>query len=434
MELRQLVRSSAPAAMLSLANLFGNAVVFIAGVLLARILPEQSYAHYLIGANIAMLACVVVDAGVPTALVRLGVRTPARLGTLLHSALPLRIGAGVFVLFSAVMGSLLLPDSGMDSELRETIVAAAGCSIALGMMTLARAYHQSVGRHAGNAQVVLIQAIARMAALTGALVLGVTDVGLLLLAAYFLAPAIAAAPTLWSALRINAGSWCRPTSLELLRYGRWLAASAVLYQLCFTVPLLVVLRYAGAAQAATFGVALTFAALVNPINDAFRAYLLPTAASFRSSATALEFLARVRRITPLFVGGLILVVSIAAGACYFLFGQQFPGATLATALVLFATGLAMLGGIGNLVLHSFGASHLDAWANLGRLALVTILTLTLAPTMGAVGAGLGTALGILLVEAALAVIVSRRLARGDAFAQPGDAVNSLLAAPRATRT
>jgi O-antigen/teichoic acid export membrane protein len=248
-----------------------------------------------------------------------------------------------------------------------------------------------------------------MIALAAVLVFHVTNVSIYMAALYIAAPVLAAPVLMFRTLQSARKGSDFHSSERLVKYGQPIVASAFLYPLAYSLPQFLIMRSGAPGDVGVYGIALMFAALLQPLNDALRSYFIPKVAGFATRDDALRHMVSVLKKVPLVIFVLSLALLATNVAYHFLFEQKYPAAGGTIAALLSASVIAVVGGIASSVMHALGIPELDMKVNVVRVAVVALSAYLLIPHLGPLGGGLSTLLGIIVGEVFSLVIVLRRL-------------------------
>lgn len=221
----------------------------------------------------------------------------------------------------------------------------------------------------------------------------------------------------WPRQRMQRWHWQVPNqqvAAELLRYGRWIFLSALLFPLSTHIPLWVLGVTSNLEAAGSFGIGLYFANAIAPVREAIRVYLLPKVIAFNDPVSVAHYVDRILR-------GMVAVlpVSLVLGLVAVLIqsvinGTRYDHSALVI-LIMIAVQVATLftGLIGN-TLHHFGQPEYDVMVNAIRVVTALLLSWLLVPGHGAVAAALVVAFTTLMGEYLIVRRVRILVASGQA--------------------
>ena len=361
-------------------------------------------------------------------------------------------GALILLPFAGPLSELLLDPSSHDGL--SASAAASLTRIAIAGLWIATLYEYllTLFRLEERARAYFLTTLANVLAtiaLTVVLVVGVGDGARgLLLGSYLTGAAfvlgLVATQRRRLSLRFDAGLMKR-----LLRFGLpTMPAEASLYLLNF-VDRIIIVRYAGLAEAGLYSLAVKFAQAVNVLVRGFQLAWPPLAYSIRDDEEARRAYATV---VTLFVAGCSFVVVgiwlfarwiVRALAAPEFFASYEAVGLISAAVTLYALYMVMV-----VILGRTGRTEFNLPAALAALAVNVVLNLILVPAMGIVGAALALVVSYLMVIALMYFFTQRlfpvpyqwgRLARvvlaaavlvggGEAFVPTSGAVGFLLRA------
>ncbi len=393
-------------------NALNNVVTAITGLTIARLISPTDFGSYSASLNIMMVLATLADLGVGVALVRFANSSEDEHATrgVVQDATRLKLTSTAFLfLLSVPLGWLIARFVLASASATPLLVLAVCGAAALNLWTLVRSIFQSKQDYRGYAGITSRYALVRLALLGPALLVGVRTPEIVLSLLYIAAPLMIAPITLVRIVLDGAKGNAGASRDQLLKYGRPLLASGLLYPLAYSFPQFILLRSGDGHAAGVLGIALLFAGAMQPFNDALRAYFIPKVSSIQTVAEARAHVSRVIKKTPLCIlAGFVAVLFVSVIYHYFL-EQKYPDGLLAIIILLSASILGMLGGAVNSLIHYLGVPGLDALSNVLRLAVVVSLGLFLIPRMAAVGGAIATLGGVVVGEIFTFVALSIRL-------------------------
>lgn len=403
-------------ARLALSNVFNNTVTFITGFLIAANVSTESFGVYSVALNVAMVIFSIGELGMGISIVRSYNQTTledVRRNVLLAGMSIKLIISVILITISFPLGWLLSNVLSPEYPIKQELMLAVVCASVLGLWSFVRIMYQAKQDYRPYAGLTLSYGLVRLI-LVGLLFLaGIQTAAYYLVALYLLGPLLVAGISFYRfvskmSLRIDAIVICQVKSL--LSYGKWVLIGNILYPLCFSLPLFLIMRIDGPGMAAEFAVGLMFVAIIAPFNDAMRAFVLPKVTGFQCATDAKKYISKIRRFFLPYLASLLIVL-VACGFVHELFlGEKYPDSLLNIEILMFASGLTVFGGILNIVAHYLSLPHLDAWVNIGRILFIFTLGSFVIPIFGALGAALITATALILGEIVSFVYINRKLA------------------------
>lgn len=402
---------------LSLSNLFNNGVTFLTGILVAYLVSTQSFGVYSVATNVVMMVLAVSELGLSISIVRFFNRYTDSLDKhrVLQAGLTIRAVIFLAMLVASypvgkLLSVLLSPEQPIVLELTVAII----CAAALGLWSFIRTQYQASQNYSLYAGLTMRYGIVRLFMVTIVSRLGFQDPVYFLVALYLLGPLVVTGWELYKSyghLGLHFNKQVRTQVGELLSYGKWVLIGGILYPFSFSLPLFILMRMSGAEAAGVYGIGLMFVAIMSPLNDAVRTFVIPKISSLRRHDDAHEYIARTMRLAIPYAL-LLATIMVASSIVYGLFfSGKYPGGLWVLELLVLASGLAIFGGILNSVAHYLGLPHLDAWINVGRIIFVVITSVLAIPHFGALGAATGVAVAAVLGEFIVFWLISRRLGR-----------------------
>jgi len=385
---------------LSIANALNNAVTAVTGFWLAAELETAEFGRYSASANAIVLLASAIDFGVNTATVRSVGRereTSAK-ATILASGFALKLkclNVVLLLLFPLALTSLVVLEFGERLVIEVLVVTAAAA--VLNIWSFLRARLQARQNFHKYASLTICYALARMAAVALALAVGLEHAALYLVALYLLAPTLTMMPQFMSALK-ELPQQSDSARSELLRYGRPVLLSSTLYPLVFSVPLFALMSKGRASEAGAYGVALLFGALLQPLNDAIRAYFTPKASSLQSDEDAKRYIRSAGSRLPWLILSLAAMTMLAAGFYVAFLERKYPGILAVICVLVSASGLALIGGVFNSIVHYLGIPSIDSRVNVLRVLLVAFVSIHFISEFGLIAGAVSTFVAVLVGE------------------------------------
>ena len=414
--LRRLLSTAAgDVGLMMLCNVLNNAVSFITSAAIAAVLSAEEFGVFSVSVNVTMIVYGLSEAGLSLALVRHYSheqnsevrRDILRTGAILRLTIAFLLLVGALPLGWA-LSLILSSDRPIRSELAIGIIAAGS----LGLWATARATQQATQNYRQYARLTFLYGMTRFLIVGIFYLTGMRDAVYYLAALYMISPLITAAGfyrKFHGAYRINYDVPNLQLVKSLFAYGRWVLASTVLSPLCYSLPLFLLMSLRGAADAAPYGLALMFSAVVGPLGDAIGIYLVPKVTSFSSIHEVRAYIRHVIKFMGAFVALVASAISIVSAIYSLLYMDKYPDGLLITQLLLGANFLASYGGILNCITHYFGSPQLNMMANLGKILMCGGGAWILIPYYGAQGAALAAAFAAVIGEAGLFFTLQYRI-------------------------
>lgn len=400
---------------LAASNVFNNAVTFLTGLMIAAIVTAESFGVYSVAVNTVMTILPFSELGLGISIVRFynHYTDEDEKSRALQAGMSIKLViSALLIILSFPLGwllsSVLSPNHSIVLELALAVI----CASALGMWSFVRTLYQARQDYKHYAGLTLRYGMIRLFFVAILSAMSAND-PIYYLSALFLAGPLGVTAwafySLFGQIGFRMGGQIRDEIKTLLSYGKWVLMGSVLYPLSFTLPLFILMRLQGAGATATYALALMFVAVIGPLNDAMRAFILPKVSGFQENLDVHEYIARVMRFAIPYGFGLIVLMSVTATVYELLLRHKYPDGLFAVELLMSASGLAVFGGIINSVAHYFGLPHFDAWINVGRVVFVAITSVIAIPYFGVVGAAIGPAVAAVVGEIVMFVLVSRHL-------------------------
>lgn len=400
---------------LSLSNVFNNAVTFITGFIIAATVAAESFGVYSVALYVVMTVFALGELGMNISVVKFYNQSNDNntREKILFSGMSVKLAVSLLLIvvsypLGIILSNIVSPEKTIERELMVAII----CAAALGVWSFVRIINQAKQNYRRYASLTVYYGLVRLIIIAALFATNVQDIVFYLAALYLAAPLIVAGPAViafikQTSVRLESSIATRVKSL--LSYGKWVMVGTILYPLCFSLPLFMLMRMEGAATAGQFAVGLMFVALIAPFNDAMRAYFLPKVTEFQSHDDAKNYIKKIRKFTVPFALGILLIMLFSAAAYELFLDEKYPDSLWNIVLLIFASGFTVFGGILNVVAHYLGLPHIDAWVNVARIIFIFITGLVLIPFLGAFGATLSITIVLLLGESTTFILINRKL-------------------------
>lgn len=402
-------------ARLSLSNVFNNAVTFITGFIIAATVTAESFGIYSVSLNVVMTVFSLGELGLGISVVKFynqendeDIRK-----NVLIAGMAVKLAVSIMlVLLSFPLGfllsNILSPEHSINNELMYAVI----CAGALGIWSFVRIMNQARQDYGHYAGLTLYYGLVRLIVVAILIGTNVSEAVYYLVALYLAAPLLVAGPAVFRFIRetgVRLENTIPTQAKILLSYGKWVMAGGILYPLCFSLPLFLIMRIEGADSAGQYAIGLMFVALISPFNDAMRAYVLPKVTGFKGYDDAHNYISSIKRYAiPCAIG--ILLIMLMSAVTYKLFlSEKYPDSLLNIELLILASGLTVFGGMLNVVAHFLGLPHIDAWVNVGRVIFIFFACLISVPVFGSLGAVLSTGMALILGELTSFIVIRRKL-------------------------
>lgn len=400
---------------LALSNVFNNAVSFLTRFMIAAIVSAEAFGIYSVALNVMMTVFAFSELGLGISVVRYYNRfTEEDLkNQILQAGISIKLAvSGLLLILSYPLGLILsqILYSGYSITLELTIAIV--CASALGLWSFARTALQARQDYRPYAAITFHYGLVRLIMVLIVYLFNLPNVIYYLLALYFISPLLLVVRFFHSFLRqINyrlAKITCGKIN-TLLSYGKWILVSRVLYPLCFSLPLFMLMRMQGPEVAGKYAIGLMFAAVISPLNDAIRAFVVPKVSGFPDHASARLYIRKGGRVFIPYCMVVFVLIAVCGGIYELILSNKYPDMLFVIVLLMFATSFSVFGGVINSVTHYLGMPYLDAWVNVGRVIFVALSSVFLIPFLGAVGAALSSSVSSVFGEVIVFFLVNRRL-------------------------
>jgi O-antigen/teichoic acid export membrane protein len=400
---------------LSLSNVFNNSVTFVTGFIIAATVTAESFGIYSVSLYVVMTVFALGELGMGISIVKFYNKTndDSTREKVLSSGITIKLAVSILLIIlsyplAVALSNILSPDYSIKREMMIAVL----CASALGIWSFVRIINQAKQDYRRYAGLTLYYGLARLVIILVLLAANVQGAVFYLAALYLAGPLIVAVPAVIIFIKqnvIHVDSSIITYIKTLLSYGKWVMVGSILYPLCFSLPLFLIMRIEGAAAAGQFAVSLMFVALISPFNEAMRAYVLPKVSGFSSHEEAKDYIKKIRKFTLPFAFGILLIMFFSAVAYELFLNEKYPDGLINIILLVFAVGFTVFGGILNVVAHYLGLPHIDAWINIARIIFIIITCLIFIPLHGALGAVLCTAIALILGEIVTFILINKKL-------------------------
>ncbi|OUS12719.1 hypothetical protein A9Q89_04775 [Gammaproteobacteria bacterium 53_120_T64] len=400
---------------LTASNVFNNAVTFLTGFIIAATVTADVFGIYSVALYVVMVIFSVSDFGMNISIVRyynksLDTRVKNRV---LQAGLWVKIFVSTFlILISFPLGWLLSEILSPDYSIQKELSIAVLCASTLGFWMFIRSVYQARQDYRPYAGLTFRYGLIRLLLVGIVFSFDVPSAIFYLVALYLLGPLLAACTAIFVFIRdvgVRFDVDVRKKTRQLLSYGKWVMVGSVLYPLCFSLPLFILMRMAGADAAGQYSVGLMFVAIISPFNDAIRAFLLPKVSGFECHIEARNYVTKLRRFALPYSCALLTLVGGCAIMYKLFLGQEYPDGLLILVLLMIASGITVFGGIINNVMHYLGIPHIDACVNVGRIFFIAVTSVIAIPYFGALGAAMSAGAAMVIGEIITFSVISRYL-------------------------
>lgn len=405
-------------ARLAASNVFNNAVTFLTGLMIAAIVSAESFGIYSVAVNVVMTVFSLSELGLGISIVRFYNRhtEETEKNAVLQAGMSIKLVIStLLVIFSFPLGWLLSQILSPNHSIVLELVLAVICASTLGMWSFVRTLYQARQDYKPYAGLTFRYGVIRLFLVAIISSVSTHEVIYYLIALYLAGPLGVTAWAFYDFFKKIGFRLDRQIFdgiKNLFSYGKWVLLGSVLYPLCFSLPLFLLMRLQGAGAAGTYAVGLMFVAMISPFNDAMRAFMLPKVSGFQTHQEALNYIVRITRFIIPFGVALIALMGISAIAFELLLSHKYADGLIIVELLMLASGLTVFGGIMNSISHYLGLPHLDAWVNVGRIVFVTITGALIIPIYGALGAAMSAAVAAVVGELVTFGLLRHRLRGG----------------------
>jgi len=362
------------------ANGFNNLVSLAIMLHAARKLGPESFGELGLVLAVVTLGVVFLDSGVSVALVRNYNNTsdPETRKILVGGVLKAKV---VQVLLIAVLAFPLahllryfLPEMKSVDTLAAGIISAVLMSLWISIRSLeqARRNYSAFTRYIylfGSLRVVIYAvtlALGRMSAMSVLLCLYLIPLSLLLVYTTVIRERAALGFSLSDLAHEGRALWAA------LKYGTWVAGSALFLTLASRLPLFFLARRSSLKQLGLYTAALTFVNGFGLIWDAVNTVVMPEVSALRSPEARLRFRGMLFRKLPL----MFSVLAAGVFACILLqgvfLGPAYRGSISTFLVIGSATAICMCVSVNNNLVHAYGIPETLTYMNLARVVLLGI--------------------------------------------------------------
>jgi O-antigen/teichoic acid export membrane protein len=403
--------------LLAAANVTNNAVTFLTGLVLAKFYSIEEYGFYSLATQILLLTQVSFDIGLGLAMVRLSASANVeRITQLATSSLLARL---LIIAFGSTLFLWIFPLPEFASEIlsvrTSTVVVPIIFGMLLSLWTHFRFLFQAKADYKSYACFTLAYAALRVLGILSLMVSDVEPRAEFALALLYGLPV--AALIIFEAFRgAHISQFRVPKTFlsdikSLFSYSRHVALSSFLYPLVSIAPLLFVAPRDLVQFRADYGLALAFAAIVAPFNEAVRAVLVRTFSAINSNNEAINYVSRLYRGAPLYVGASLIAIISVTGLFEILLKDEYPNALPAILVLLSANLAAVYLGTINSMAHFIGRPDWDAKINIGRAVSVIVLFISARDSLSALQCALVVGAALILGESVQFRLIMRELNR-----------------------
>lgn len=401
------------------ANIFNNLVVFLINIIVARKFGPDNFGIFSLAVSVMVAINLIVDIGINLTVVRfhnLYSGDEERQDVLLLSLLIWKVSAVIaLILVSIPLGILATRAFGLHQShtvLFSLSVASAGI---FGLWLFFQSYLQARKRFKKLAVYIAFCAFLRLICFLIIFLWLASSINLpLAFGSIYSGPLlIAAGVGLFSVMiflfkRGAPGfSIIKSNILEILRYSKWVAIAGLCNSLIYRGVQFILATQASKFELGIFSAGFVFTLAFTPLNVAVRTVFFPHVTAYKDKKDMTQHLSRMKKVFPYYVVFVIISICCLAAIQVIFLGDQYTKALPVFLITSVALSFCIFMGLASMLVHTLMHPEIDAFTNIGRLVVSSLLVYLLAPSLGAIGGAFSYALPLVVGEILMVLYVRK---------------------------
>lgn len=400
------------------ANVINNIVSFSINIIIARRFGPEIFGVFSLAWSVMMAVHLIADLGLNLTIVRffnLYRDDSKQQNVLLVSLLLLKLSVALIVIFvSLPLGgalSQLFTSSGSHSFLFSLAFASAGI---FGLWVYFQNFLQAHKQFSKYAVFTVVYAVLRLTCFFAIYFWFTTSANLplafgsLYTGPLLIAVGIGVTPIAFYLLKMGVPRFAvmKGNILRVLKYGKWVAISGLCHNFIYRGVQFILATRTTQFELGIFSAGFVFTLAFSPINMAIRTVFFPYVTAY-SHKDMSRHLVRIRKLFPYYVVFVVMSICALALIQIVLLGAQYAKALPVFLITSAALTIMIFLGLISMLVHTLMRPEIDAYANIGRLTISSVLVYILAPSMGAIGGALSYAIPLVLGEALMVLYVRK---------------------------
>lgn len=193
---------------------------------------------------------------------------------------------------------------------------------------------------------------------------------------------------------------------KVLHYGKWVAISALFNSFIYRGVQFILAARTSTYEVGIFSAGFVFTLAFSPINAAIRTVFFPYVTAYAKNE-AIDHLRRMKKVFPSFLVFTAIGIAALAIIQIVFLGDRYTRALPVFLITATALTISVFLGIASMLVHTIMKPEIDAYTNIGRVIVSSLLIFSLAPVLGALGGALAYALPIVLGEIFMVLYVRK---------------------------
>lgn len=401
------------------ANIFNNLVVFFINIIVARKFGPDTFGIFALAMSFMVAINLIADLGINLTIVRfynLYSNDSRRQDVLLLSLLIWKVSVVIaLILISLPLGIMATRIFGLHEShivLFSLSVASAGI---FGLWLYFHSYLQAHKRFKKLAIYIAFCALLRLICFLAIFFWSISSINLpLIFGSVYTGPlliAIGVGLTPMMVYLLKRGvpglSAIKSNLLEILRYGKWVAIAGLCHSFIYRGVQFILAARTTKFELGIFSAGFVFTLAFTPFNAAVRTVFFPHVTAYKNNKDMIRHLNRMKKILPYYMIFVIISICCLAAIQGIFLGDQYRNALPVFLITSFALTITIFFGLASMLVHTLMRPEIDAFTNIGRLIVSSVLVYLLAPSLGAIGGALSYALPLVLGEILMVLYVRK---------------------------
>jgi O-antigen/teichoic acid export membrane protein len=403
------------------ANIFNNLVVFLINIVVARKFGPDNFGIFSLAVSVMVAVNLVVDIGINLTIVRfhnLYSDDEERQDVLLLSLLMWKVSVVIaLILISVPLGILATRVFGLSQAhtvLFSLSVASAGI---FGLWLFFQSYLQARKRFKKLAVYIAFCAFLRLVCFLSIFLWLASSINLQSAfgSIYTVPLLVATSVGLFSVMiflfkRGAPGvSVIKSNIMEILQYSKWVAIAGLCNSLIYRGVQFILAIQTSRYELGIFSAGFVFTLAFTPLNVAVRTVFFPHVTAYKEKKDMIQHLNRMKAVFPYFVVFVIVSICCLAAIQIIFLGDQYRNALPVFLITSVALSFCIFMGLASMLVHTLMHPEIDAFTNIGRLIVSSLLVYLLAPSLGAIGGAFSYALPLVVGEILMVLYVRRSI-------------------------
>ncbi len=392
------------------ANILNDLIVFLVNIIAARTFGPENFGVFSLAVSVMVATNLIADLGINLTTVRfynLYSTNEERQDVLLLSLLIWKVSVIIaLILISLPLGVIAAKVFGVNESHRVLFSISIASAGIFGLWLYFHSYLQAHKRFKQLAIYIAVCAFLRLICFL-AIYLGVTTsinlpltFGSVYTGPLLIAVSVGLFPMIFHLLRrgMPRVSVINSNLLEIFRYSKWVAIAGLCHSFIYRGVQFILATRTTKLELGIFSAGFMFALAFTPFSAAIRTVFFPHVTAYKKREEMIQHLKKIKKIFPYY--GIFVIVGIcclAAIQIIFL-GSQYTRALPVFLITSFALTITIFLGLASMLVHTLMHPEIDAFTNIARLIISSILVYLLAPSLGAIGGAISYALPLILGE------------------------------------